>query len=83
MLFRSLFDGAVYERGAMTLQALRNEIGTADFFEVLHEWVQDHAFGTGTTDDFIALAEQVSGQQLDDLFQTWLFDPQKPPASAV
>src|SRR5262245_8382027 len=80
---QDLFDGAVYERGAMTLQALRNEIGTANFFEVLHEWVQDHAFGTGTTDDFIALAEQVSGQQLDDLFQTWLFDPQKPPASAV
>ena len=80
---KDLFHGAVYQRGAMTLQALRNQIGTADFFEVLHRWVQEHAFGTGTTDAFIALAEQVSGQQLDDLFQTWLFEPQKPPASAA
>jgi aminopeptidase N len=80
---KDLFDGAVYERGAMTLQALRNQIGTTDFFEVLHQWVQAHAFGTGSTDEFIALAEQVSGQQLDDLFQTWLFDPVKPPPGSA
>ena len=79
---KDLFDDAVYERGAMTLQALRDEIGTTNFFDVLHRWVQDHAFDTGSTDDFIALAEQVSEQQLDDLFQTWLFDPRKPPGSA-
>jgi aminopeptidase N len=80
---RDLFHGAVYQRGAMTLQALRNEIGTADLFDVLHQWIQAHAFDTGTTEAFIALAEQVSGQQLDGLFQTWLFDPRKPPADAA
>jgi aminopeptidase N len=80
---KDLFDDAVYERGAMTLQALRNEIGTTNFFDVLHRWVQDHAFATGSTDDFIALAEQVSGQQLDDLFKTWLFDPRKPPPGSA
>ena len=80
---KHMFDAAVYVRGAMTLQALRNQIGDADFFDVLHRWVQDHAFATGTTDGFIALAEQVSGQQLDGLFDEWLFQPNKPPASSV
>jgi aminopeptidase N len=80
---KHMFDGAVYQRGAMTLQALRNEIGTDAFFEVLHRWTQDHAFATGTTEAFIALAEQVSGQQLDDLFQTWLFEPHKPPPGSA
>jgi aminopeptidase N len=80
---KNLFHGAVYERGAMTLQALRNQIGTDAFFDVLHQWVQDHAFGTGTTDAFIELAEQVSRQQLDDLFQTWLFEPHKPPTGSA
>jgi len=80
---KDLFDGAVYVRGAMTLQALRNQIGETDFFDVLHQWTQDHAFGTGTTEAFIALAEQVSGQQLDELFDEWLFQPDKPPASSV
>jgi len=30
------------------------------------------------TEQFIALAEQVSGRQLDDLFQTWLYTAGKP-----
>jgi aminopeptidase N len=80
---KHMFDGAVYQRGAMTLQALRNEIGTDAFFEVLHRWTQDHAFATGTTEAFTALAEQVSGQRLDDLFQTWLFEPHKPPPGSA
>ena len=40
-------------------------------------------FDTGSTDAFIALAEQVSGQDLGDLFEVWLFTPGRPPASAV
>jgi hypothetical protein len=34
--------------------------------------------GRRTTADFIALAEEISGQQLDELFQTWLFTDTKP-----
>jgi aminopeptidase N len=34
--------------------------------------------GNVTTADFIALAENVSGQQLDAFFRVWLFDPVKP-----
>jgi aminopeptidase N len=37
-----------------------------------------------TTDQFIAVAEQVSGRQLDDLFTTWLFTATRPePAAAA
>jgi aminopeptidase N len=78
-----LFDGAVYVRGAMTLQALRNRVGDDAFWTTLHLWTEQHAFGTGTTDAFVALAEQVSGQDLSDLFDIWLFTPGRPPASAV
>ncbi|HEY8116919.1 MAG TPA: M1 family metallopeptidase [Actinomycetota bacterium] len=78
-----LFDGAVYVRGAMTLQALRNRVGDDAFWSTLHLWTEQHAFGTGRTDGFIALAEQVSGQDLSDLFDVWLFTPGRPPASAV
>ncbi|MCD6014598.1 MAG: hypothetical protein K0R88_682 [Solirubrobacterales bacterium] len=31
----------------------------------------------------MALAEQISGEQLDDLFDVWIFTPEKPPASAT
>ena len=79
----NLFDGAVYTRGAMTLQALRDEVGDDAFWSILHTWTQTYGFDTGSTDAFIALAEQVSGQDLGDLFDVWLFTPGRPPASAV
>jgi aminopeptidase N len=73
-----LFDIAVYERGAMTLHALRQAVGDDVFFDILAEWVSSQAGGTVTTDEFVELAEKLSGMQLDDLFATWLFTPEKP-----
>lgn len=31
-----------------------------------------------TTEDFIAVAESVSGRELDELFQAWLYDDVMP-----
>jgi aminopeptidase N len=73
-----LFDNAVYVRGAMTLQALRNEVGDGAFFAILRQWASSQSGGNGTTPEFITLAEQISGQNLDDLFDTWLFTDEKP-----
>jgi aminopeptidase N len=78
-----LFDNAVYVRGAMTLQALRNEVGDDDFWEIVREWAASKSGGHGTTDEFIALAEEVSGQQLDVVFNTWLFTGEKPASIAA
>jgi aminopeptidase N len=77
-----LFDNPVYVRGGMTLQALRNEIGDDAFWRLLLQWAASQSSGHGTTAEFITLAEQISGQQLDALFDTWLFTAEKPPATA-
>ena len=74
----NLFHGAVYIRGAMTLQVLRNQVGDRDFFRILRAWAKRRSGGNGTTAQFIALAERISGQQLDALFDAWLFTPGKP-----
>jgi aminopeptidase N len=76
-----LFDPSVYDRGAMTLQALRNRIGDADLFTVLKDWAAAHADGTATTAQLIALAEQVSGQDLTSFFAAWLDSSTKPAAT--
>ena len=73
-----IFSGTVYDRGAMTLHQLRLAVGDDAFFTILRTWVADHRYGNGTTEEFIALSEKVSGQQLDDLFQAWLYTPSKP-----
>ena len=74
----ALFAYPVYLRGAMTLQALRQRIGDEPFMRLLHLWIARYSGEAVTTDDFIALAESVSGQQLDDLFAEWLYTGAKP-----
>jgi aminopeptidase N len=73
-----LFDNAIYVRGAMALQALRQEVGDEPFWRIIRGWASTKSGGNATTEEFIAFAEQVSGQQLDELFTTWLFTPGKP-----
>jgi aminopeptidase N len=73
-----IFDQAVYVRGAMTLHALRLAVGDDAFFRILPEWAAQQAGQNVTTAEFVEHAEQVSGQQLDDLFTTWLVTPEKP-----
>jgi aminopeptidase N len=74
----TMFASAVYRRGAMTLQALREKIGDGPFFQILRTWAEQHKYGTATTEEFIALSEQISGQDLSNFFQVWLYTPQKP-----
>ncbi len=44
----------------------------------MRTWFREQRGGWATIEEFIATAERVSGQQLDDLFDTWLFTPEKP-----
>jgi aminopeptidase N len=72
------FAEAVYQRGGLTLHALRRTVGDEDFFEILQRWSADFRHANVTTDDFIALSEEVSGEELDDLFEAWLEDDEVP-----
>jgi aminopeptidase N len=75
-----LFDqNTVYERGAMTLQALRMTIGTKDFFRLVHRWTARLGGENATTARFEAMAENVSGENLDVLFGDWLHSSGRPP----
>jgi aminopeptidase N len=74
----NLFGPAVYQRGAMAVQAVRLAIGDDDFFRLLTRWTSERRNGNATTDDFVATAEQVSGETLKPLFDAWLFGTTAP-----
>ena len=73
-----LFSTPVYDRGGMTLQALRAKVGDATFFRILRDWYAGNRGGNVTTPEFIALAEAESGRDLDAFFKAWLYTPSKP-----
>jgi aminopeptidase N len=78
--YNDVFNTSVYGRGALTLHALRSEIGDDSFFAVLREWVDQYGGTSASTEDFIAVAEEVSSVHLDDLFDEWLYQATLPPS---
>ncbi|WP_203335323.1 M1 family metallopeptidase [Nocardioides limicola] len=78
-----MFHQAIYVRGAMAVQALRERIGVQKHTELLRLWVQKYGGGTARVEDFIALAEQVSGQNLGGFFDAWLTSTTKPADTAA
>jgi aminopeptidase N len=68
-----LFNGGVYYRGGLTLHALRLEVGDEAFFEIIKTYYEKYKGGNATTEDFIAIAEEVSGKDLKEFFDGWLY----------
>jgi aminopeptidase N len=74
----NLFAGQVYNRGAATLHALRLKVGDPVFYEGARLWLERFHDSTGTSEDFEAVYEEVSGQDLTEFFNVWLREPVKP-----
>lgn len=74
-----MFHSSVYLRGGLTLHALRVELGDTAIRRILRAWADRHLYGSATTAEFISLAEELSGRDLQPLFQAWLFEPSMPP----
>jgi aminopeptidase N len=69
---QELFGIQVYLRGGFTLHALRVRVGDDVFFDILKTWNVRFGGGNATTDDFQLLAEELSGDDLDQFFDDWL-----------
>lgn len=73
-----LFGDAVYRRGAMTVEGLRQIVGDDAFWRIVRRWQAQHRYATATTADLVALAEAQSGRELSAYFDAWLRRSGKP-----
>ena len=81
-------DGDIYAKGAWVLHTLRYLIGDEAFAEALHRMAypdpaMEHVTEGGqtrfaTTDDFLRIAEETSGQELGWFFEVYLRQPELP-----
>ncbi|MFE5210302.1 M1 family metallopeptidase [Streptomyces sp. NPDC056600] len=74
-----IFRPVIYDGAALVLYALRQEIGRHAFEQVERAWVHRHQDATATTADFVRLASEVAGRDLDGFFRAWLQDTRTPP----
>ncbi|MGE2834135.1 M1 family metallopeptidase [Mycobacterium sp. SMC-4] len=75
---QDMFDDRVYKRGALTLHALRKQLGDTDFFALLKDWTSRYRHSTAVTDDFTGLAAHYSDSSLRPLWQAWLYSKELP-----
>ena len=74
-----IFADNTYYRGALTLEALRRDIGDAKFQRVLRSWYRTHRNGNATSADFIRLAVSIGGPGVRPLLHAWLYEQPVPP----
>jgi aminopeptidase N len=81
-----IFNGSrSYSKGSVVLHMLRGIVGDSIFFDILKTYAADPnvAYGVAVTEDFKAIAENVSGIDLDYFFQQWIYGENYPKYSVV
>jgi aminopeptidase N len=80
-----MFDDRLYERGGLTLHAVRCALGDDAFFRMLRSWAALHRGGTVTTSAFTThVARYTAAEEpLDDLFASWLHETALPPLPSL
>jgi aminopeptidase N len=68
----AMFGLTTYERGGLTLHALRLTVGDEAFARILRTYAERFGGKTATTEDFIGIANEVTGQDLTSFFRSWL-----------
>ncbi|WP_306334847.1 M1 family metallopeptidase [Streptomyces sp. KL118A] len=75
----SIFRPVVYDGSALVLYALRQEIGHRAFERLERDWVRTHHDGNAETADFVRLASEIAGRDLNGFFEGWLYGKKTPP----
>jgi aminopeptidase N len=73
-----IFDGLVYDRGAMAIHVLRQTIGDKAFFQLLKAWPARYRYGNASTKDFVAFAQQIAHKDVSGWAAKWLYSEGKP-----
>jgi len=74
----SLYRDEVYRGGALVFHALRLEVGDDAFFTIIRTYLDRYRNSNAGTDEFIAIAEEVSGKDLQEFFSVWLKSTEPP-----
>ncbi|MFC4497837.1 M1 family metallopeptidase [Streptomyces ovatisporus] len=75
----NIFRKSVYDGSAVLLFALREKIGAGAFERLQREWVTLHRDANASTDDYISLVNEVSGEDLTVFLEKWLYGKKTPP----
>ncbi len=71
--YENNYETMVYGKGALFFAALRDQLGPDAFDQLLRTYLERYRWKIATPAEFQALAEEVSGRDLDALFNEWVY----------
>jgi len=71
--YNAYFTPATYEKPASVLHMIRLMVGDSTFFDILQTYFDAYRNGNVVTTDFIDVCESVSGIDLQEFFNDWIF----------
>ncbi len=75
-----IFADNTYERGALTLYALRLKVGDTAFYRILRSYYATYRYRNATSADFIDVATTVGNTPgVPELLHAWLYEEPVPP----
>ena len=80
-VYNELFAPPTYEKSASVLHMLRLKLGNANFSSFAQTWFNTYQNSNVISAEIKAMAEQVSGIDLDQFFQQWIYSPGIPSAN--
>lgn len=68
---QELLNPNAYQKGAWVLHMLRNQVGLDTFWRIVSSYYSKFQYANATTKDFIQVAENVSGLNLNQFYIDW------------
>jgi aminopeptidase N len=66
------FDAIAYEKGAAVIRMLESYLGAETFRQGINAYLQAHAYGSGTSQDFWTAMTAASGKPIDRILPTFV-----------
>lgn len=81
--YNLMFAPPTYEKSASVLHMLRLKMGNSNFFQFIRALLTTFPNSNLNTTEFITLAQQISGLDLSQFFQQWIFSAGIPNAEVA
>jgi aminopeptidase N len=76
--YTQLLNANSYQKGSWVLHMLRRQVGDSSFWKGIRTYFATYGGRNANTTDFRRIMEKVSGRDLGDFFQQWLYTPGMP-----
>lgn len=66
------YGSLAYSKGAMFINSIKEDFGEEIFYDILNKYYKEYKFLNATTEDFLKVCEEVTGESFKDRADIWL-----------